>query len=112
MGVGFGMFAGLFGLTLGRGRGARFNFELRGLSQDATVLVIVGDEVDLEAGAVSMAQLSVYTIQYRVLDKKSIPLINSRNIFHSIGAVRCFDIFCNEFVDVGIAMHVDQVDAE
>lgn len=31
--VGFGMCAGLFGLTLGsRGRGARFDFELRGLS--------------------------------------------------------------------------------
>lgn len=60
VGVGFGMCAGLFGLTLGsRGRSARFDFELRGLGQDTAVLVVVGDEVDLEAGA-GVVQLSVY----------------------------------------------------
>ena len=57
MRVGFGMFARLFGLTLG---GARCNFELRGLGQDTAVLVVVGDEVDLEAGSGVAARLSVY----------------------------------------------------
>ena len=61
MRVGFGMFAGLVRLTLGsRGRGARFDFELRRLGQDTAVLVVVGDEVDLEAGAGIVTQLSVY----------------------------------------------------
>lgn len=61
MRVGFGMCAGLFSLTLGgRGRGARFDFELRRLGQNTTVLVVVRDEVDLEAGAGVVARLSVY----------------------------------------------------
>lgn len=51
--------------------------------------------------------------QKRVLERgHNIPLINSRNIIQSIRAIRCFDVFCNQFVDVGIAVHVDQVDAK
>ena len=75
MGVGFGMFAGLVRLTLGsRGRGARFDFELRRLGQDTAVLVIVGDEVDLEAGADSAVQLSVYIKKGHLTRSRTYPL--------------------------------------
>ena len=69
--VGFGMFARLFGLTLG---GARCNFELRGLGQDTAVLVIVGDEVDLEAGADFAVQLSVYIKKGHLTRSRTYPL--------------------------------------
>ena len=75
MGVGFGMFAGLVGLTLGsRERGARFDFELRRLGQDTDVLVIVGDEVDLEAGADFAVQLSVYIKKGHLTRSRTYPL--------------------------------------